>query len=133
LLWSARVFGVLAIFVSASPAPIKGAAILLVLASFSLPRLRVVPIRLIAGPAWEWCERDGTVRPLLLKQVTVWPLLIVLRFRDPHRARWNPRMQKSVVLLPDSLTGDEWRRLRGYLLLSAGTDANAESGQSRPA
>jgi len=125
-------FGVLAIFVSASPAPVKAAAILLVLASFSLTRLRVAPIRLVSGPVWEWCERDGTVRPLLLQQATVWPLLIVLGFRDPHRARWNPRMQKSVVLLPDSLTGDEWRRLRGYLLLSAGADANAESGQSRP-
>lgn len=59
--------------------------------------------------------REGDELALQLHQTTVWPMLIVLRFRDPQYSRFSWRRSYSLVLLRDQLNADDWRHLRIYL------------------
>jgi hypothetical protein len=67
--------------------------------------------RLQFDQGWRAHALPGRELELRLDSAVVWPMLIVLRFRDLKSARRH----FPVVLLPDSLDRDGWRRLRLFL------------------
>jgi hypothetical protein len=68
---------------------------------------------LVSSGDWYWNDARGCTELVLSGAVIVWPQLIVLPFREQHR-RWR----KTLVLLPDSASADDRRRLRVWLRTS---------------
>lgn len=65
------------------------------------------------GTDW-WLETAGQCAGVELQQARSWRYLVVMDFRgsvqgpDGRQSVWRPR----VVILPDAVTADEFRRLR---------------------
>jgi hypothetical protein len=108
--------GAAALLTAAPPWALAGAMVFYLLTSLrELRQSRLTRLCLVADASWHGCERGGTVRPLQLVDATVWPLLIVLRFRRERISRWQPFATRAVALLPDSVDAATWRRLRIHL------------------
>jgi hypothetical protein len=80
-----------------------------------LRQSRLLRLCLVGDGSWHGCERGGTVQPLQLIDATVWPLLIVLRFRRSRASRWRPFATRAVALVSDSVDTQVWRQLRIHL------------------
>jgi len=93
------------------------ALVVLIYAVLLLRRPRPSRLRFNAG----WYLKAGDQAQgdeefvLQLQRATVWPMLIVLQFRDPRYSRLSVSSSYSVVLLRDHLNADDWRHLRIYL------------------
>ena len=99
------------------PTQIILALFVLVYAVALLRRPRPARLRFNAGwylKGGRRAQRDEEFA-LQLQRATVWPMLIVLQFRDPHYSRWSFRGSYSLILLRDHLNADDWRHLRIYL------------------
>lgn len=107
-------FALCAIFFAAiPPVPRLTLVVLLLihLAWLLRRQARLVGYLLWRGDDWSWID-GACERTLLLQQATVWPALIVLRFREPSNGRtW------VFTLLADSCESDMQRRLRVFLRL----------------
>jgi hypothetical protein len=88
---------------------------LIVLIYLVLLLRRSQPLRLRFDTGWVLTAQGGSELALQLQQATVWPMLIVLRFRDPQYSRLSWRGAHSLTLLRDNLSADDWRHLRIYL------------------
>lgn len=79
---------------------------------YALSLLRCkTPTRVSFDGGWHWHTPD-TIEPMWLVRASVWPVVIVLSFRNPAASRWSPQGWRRLVLLPDSVSKDDWRRLR---------------------
>ena len=76
---------------------------------------RHVPTSLRFNAGWYLSLPQRGELALQLTQTTVWPMLMVLRFRDPIYSRISRRSSHSLLLLRDNLSADDWRHLRIYL------------------
>lgn len=83
----------------------------MLLAGIFFTRPRDQWCRLKFDRQWFGWRLDAHESMLRLDSAVVWPMLIVLRFRDAQL----PDRGFNVVLLPDSLDADSWRRLRLHL------------------
>jgi hypothetical protein len=82
---------------------------------YELRQSQLLRLCLVADGSWHGCERGGTVQPLQLIDATVWPLLVVLRFRRSRVSRWRPFAARAVPLVADSVDAEVWRKLRIHL------------------
>ena len=101
----ALALAIAAIFLSALPWPLRGALLVSVLLGARWLDKPSPLRRLIFDGTWRGRLRDLDEQALQLDGAVVWPILIVLRFRA----------QPALVLLPDSVDPEDWRRLRLHL------------------
>lgn len=103
----------LALLLASLPWPIRLLLAVALLADVLFARARRPLRRLRFDGCWSASDDSADDLHLRLDDAVIWPALIVLRFQRKPVGRWRPAVH--VVLLPDSIDADSWRRLRLYL------------------
>jgi hypothetical protein len=67
----------------------------------------------VSDSDWHWQDKNGHCDLVLAGSITIWPSLIILPFRECTHGR-----RKTLILLSDSATAEDLRRLRTWLRTS---------------